>query len=753
MKSKIAILFIWVFSFGNFFAQEKKIDSLKQALKKISAQPALSEEDTTETFLLNVLIELLPDGEWEKHNEDLLTKALSKSTIAKNKIAKNTFKRFYASALTNKGFGLMNERNTSLALESYTLALKIHREINNKKGQTAVLTNIASLYKTSGDVEKALEYNKEALKVEEEINDIETMAKTLNNIALIYSNQGNTALALDYLFRSLTLREKIKDTVGTANVYLNLGLIYIAQDEKEKALQYYLRSFAIRKNKSDKNGMAGVLSNIGHLYAKYNQFDSALHYYDQSLLLRRQSNDKKGLIQTLNGIGSLYSRKNELDKALSYFEESLVLCLETNNKQNLTTIYSNLGTIYYRQEKIEKAEGYAKTALKNSQELGYPENIFLSADLLYNIYKKQNKFQDALQMHELSTKMQDSVSNLAARKMIIQKQFQYEYEKKSAADSLRIAEEKKVTAAQLKQEKTQRYALYGGLSLLALFASFMFNRFRVTNRQKQIIEIKEQETQHQKKVVEEKNKEITDSITYAKRIQQAILPPQDFVNEFLPENFILYKPKDLVAGDFYWMEVVDDNIFIAAADSTGHGVPGALVSVVCSNALNRAVKEFNLSDTGKILDKTRELVLDTFAKSSEQVKDGMDISLLCIDKKNKQAFWSGANNPLWRISSNNLSEIKADKQPIGKTDQPKPFTTHALQISSGDVFYLFTDGFADQFGGEKGKKFKYQQLKDLLLSINNTALNKQEAALSKAFDDWKGKLEQVDDVCIIGIRI
>jgi len=752
MKNKIAFLFIWLFSLC-LPAQDKKVDSLKIALKKISEQKTLSADDTTETYLLNFLAELLPDGEWEKYNDQLLIKALAKSKTAKNTVCKNAFKRYYASALTNKGFGLMNERNTALALESYTLALEIHREINNKKGVTAVLTNIASLYKTSGDVEKALEYNKQALKVEEEIDDVETMSKTLNNIALIYNNQGNTVQALDYLFKSLTIRERIKDTVGIANVYLNLGLIYLAQNEKEKALQYYLKSLAIRKSANDKNGIANVLSNIGHLYSKYNQFDSSFKYYDKSLVLRRQSNDKKGLIQTLNGLGSLYNRKNELDKALSYYEESLALCLETNNKQNLTTIYSNLGNIYYKLKKNDKAESYAKIALKNSQEMGYPENIFLSANLLYNIYKSQDKFKDALNMHELSTKMQDSVSNLEARKMILQKQFQYEYEKKASADSLKIAEEKKVTAAQLKQEKTQRYALYGGLALVALFAVFMFNRFRVTNRQKQIIEIKEQETQHQKKVVEEKNKEITDSITYAKRIQEAILPPQQFVNEFLPDNFILYKPKDLVAGDFYWMEVVDEKIFIAAADSTGHGVPGALVSVVCSNALNRALKEFNLMDTGKLLDKTRELVLETFAKSNEQVKDGMDISLLCIDKKKKTAFWSGANNPLWKISTNNLSEIKADKQPIGKTDQPKPFTTHTMQINSGDVFYLFTDGFADQFGGEKGKKFKYQQLKELLININNTSLNEQCQLLSKKFDDWKGKLEQVDDVCIIGIKI
>ena len=285
----------------------------------------------------------------------------------------------------------------------------------------------------------------------------------------------------------------------------------------------------------------------------------------------------------------------------------------------------------------------------------------------------------------------------------------------------------------------------------------------------------------QKQLIEQKQKEILDSIHYAKRLQEAILPPLHFINEHVPNNFVLYQPKDVVAGDFYWAEMKDEKFFIASADSTGHGVPGAMVSVVCSNALNRTVNEFGITDTGKILDKTRELVLETFAKGNSEVKDGMDISLLCIDKKNNKAYWSGANNPLWYIdpfaSSVPLSvtssevekstatgldsarpdikliEIKADKQPIGKIDNPKPFSTHEIELKSGIQFYLFTDGFADQFGGPKGKKFMYKQLENLLTSISNKPMQEQKALLEETFNQWKGDLEQVDDVCVIGVRI
>ena len=331
------------------------------------------------------------------------------------------------------------------------------------------------------------------------------------------------------------------------------------------------------------------------------------------------------------------------------------------------------------------------------------------------------------------------------------------WEKKEAELKVKAeAEKEKLLIVAAKEKQKQQIvigAITGILLIAVIFSIILYKRFRITNKQKTIIEVKEQETQLQKHIIEEKQKEIIGSISYAKRLQEAILPPQDFVSTYLPANFILYKPKDLVAGDFYWMEVVDDLIYIAAADSTGHGVPGAMVSLVCSNALNRCVKEFAIRDTGKILDKCRELVLETFEKSSTEVKDGMDISLLCIDHKSQIAFWSGANNPLWYLHNGEMAIIKADKQPIGYTDNPKPFTTNRLDLKKGTTFYLFTDGFADQFGGVHGKKFKYKPFQDLLISSYNRPLAEQKILLDSTFDVWKGYLEQVDDVCIIGIKI
>lgn len=257
----------------------------------------------------------------------------------------------------------------------------------------------------------------------------------------------------------------------------------------------------------------------------------------------------------------------------------------------------------------------------------------------------------------------------------------------------------------------------------------------------------------QKEKLEVRNKEVTDSITYARRIQAAILPSQELFKQHLPDSFILYKPKDIVAGDFYWMENVNDEVLFAAADCTGHGVPGAMVSVICYNALNRSVRENNLTDPAKILDSATTIITSEFEKSKEDVNDGMDISLCTLNSRTKQLRWAGANNPLWLVRNGELLETKADKQPVGKHSVTKPFAVHSIQLQPNDLLCIFTDGYYDQFGGEKGKKFKASRLKELIQKIHRKPLNEQRDELERTFDAWKGQLEQVDDVCIIGVRI
>jgi len=252
-------------------------------------------------------------------------------------------------------------------------------------------------------------------------------------------------------------------------------------------------------------------------------------------------------------------------------------------------------------------------------------------------------------------------------------------------------------------------------------------------------------------IIKEKNQDILQSINYALRIQKAILPSIESIKRHLPNSFVLYKPKDIVAGDFYWMEEREGKTLYAVADCTGHGVPGAMVSVICNNALNRSVREYNLTEPGEILVKAREIVVQEFEKSSEEVKDGMDIALCSLEGNTLK--YAGAYNPLWMIRSGELIEVQANKQPISQFDNPKPFITHSFELQKGDTLYIFSDGYVDQFGGEKEKKFKAKAFRGLLLGIQDKSMEDQKQIIDEAFEHWRGNLEQIDDVCVIGVKI
>ena len=311
--------------------------------------------------------------------------------------------------------------------------------------------------------------------------------------------------------------------------------------------------------------------------------------------------------------------------------------------------------------------------------------------------------------------------------------------------------EAEANKAESVKRRTQTYALAGASILMLFFGGFAWYSYQRKRKDHRLIKAKQLELERQKRLLEEKNKEITDSIIYSRRIQKALLPTSRTIEENLPESFVLYKPKDIIAGDFYWLERKGEKVLFAAADCTGHGVPGAMVSVICNNGLNRSVREDGLTDPGKILDRTRQIVIDEFSKSDENIRDGMDVALCSLEKGRLQ--YSGAHNPLWVIRSGEVLETKADKQPIGNFQYQRSFTTHEFLLEKNDTVYLFSDGFADQFGGEKGKKLKSRAFKEILLGIQNYPMKEQRIILDEAFEKWKGEMEQIDDVCVFGVRI
>ncbi|MCB0401655.1 MAG: SpoIIE family protein phosphatase [Flavobacteriales bacterium] len=499
---------------------------------------------------------------------------------------------------------------------------------------------------------------------------------------------------------------------------------------------------------------------LSNAYTDYDKEDSAFYYARLAYDLVPVHNAQLKAFSSIH-LARGYMQSGELDKAIALTSEALLVVENLEAKKEIKDLHNFLAEAH-------KSAGNYEEALNHLEQ-------FMTLD------REQASLLSAANISDLESQMADEKHDF----------------------------EMQLKQAEISQKNKQTIALAIFLVFAVIFIVFVIRGYMAKKRDAEII-------RHQKTMVEEKNKEIMDSISYAKRIQSAILPPQKVVKAYLQESFVLYKPKDIVAGDFYWMETVNrveqrvmgdgdlnpksqntNLILFAAADCTGHGVPGAMVSVVCNNGLNRAVREFGLTDPGQILDKARELVVEEFEKSEDDVKDGMDIALCSLktqttNKKQQTILeYAGANNPLWIIrptanclpehvlreqkprgeflddtgnkeleahlslTTDNylLYEIKADKQPIGKFDRPEPYTTHQLELYPGDTIYIFSDGFADQFGGENGKKLKSVNFKKLLLRLQDKTMEQQRQLIDEAFEEWKGSLEQLDDVCVIGVKV
>jgi serine phosphatase RsbU (regulator of sigma subunit) len=571
-----------------------------------------------------------------------------------------------------------------------------------------------------------------------------------NNKGFYYDQVGDIEQAMESYLIALEIRENNNDSLGMAESYNNLASVIQHQDDMTTALKYYNKSKHIYDKFNDTTGLINVFINVGFIYYIEQKLDSSQLFFEKGLELAKKVNDLGAMGFALNNLSSIYYKNGDYKKTEETYLKSLAIREKVGRKNGIARSHHNLGRFYLKRKKINKSLDHALVAYQLAVEMNSPDVIGDVTILLSDIYYEKKEYKKSHDFLVSHIEMKDSIFSSTTQKAALKQQMKYEYEKQRTIDDAEYEKQLAISAEQEKKQKIIIYAITGGFGLVLLFSVFIFNRLQITRKQKGVIEDQKLVVENQKVLVDEKNKEILDSINYAKRIQSAILPPDKTVKEYLKESFILYKPKDIVAGDFYWMEKQQSKILFAAADCTGHGVPGAMVSVVCNNALNRSVREFGLTDPGKILDKTREIVIQEFEQSDEDVKDGMDIAL-CLIEGNKLQY-AGAHNPLWIIRNGEILETKADKQPIGQFDNPEPYTTNSFMLEKEDSIYIFSDGYLDQFGGKKGKKFKVTAFRELLLSVQDKSMEEQKSIIDVTFENWRRDLEQIDDVCVIGVK-
>lgn len=608
-------------------------------------------------------------------------------------------------------------------------------------------------------------------------------SKFYNAFGAINQLKGDYITAVGYYQQGLKLSEQLNDLRGQTVMLGNIGTIYIKINENELALKTLKKCLGVMKKLKDEYSQASIYNNFCIIYLSTRDYDLSMQYAMQSKALYEKYDDKNGLIYCYNNIANIYEEKNMKDEALANYKIALKYAQETENVNEIGRTYCEIGNILLAQGNLEEAKSYLDKAEKLSKE---NEDVDTQSDVfqnLYQYYKTKNNMSQALKAFEFYQLLQDSLMKESKQREISHLQFEYEYHKKAEQDSVKMESERSVNLEKIKSKNAEiakanimLTAIIVVVALLIVVSLVIYNRFRLTQRQKHIIEEKNRQTEEQKLIIEEKQKEILDSINYAKRIQDSLLDNFESVKRFFSDSFVLYNPKDIVSGDFYWISKhitnetkfksgkshVTEMYHIAVCDSTGHGVPGGFMSLLNMAYLSEALNEKDINEPNKILDYVRDRLIHTISKNDQ--KDGFDGVLMRFDKKmefeNKQLMkttflltYAAAYNSPILIKGNQLIELESDKMPVGYGERDEKFKNYTIELQKGDIIYVYTDGYADQFGGPRGKKFKYKQLNDLLLSINNLPMEEQSKKLIQTFNDWKGNIEQVDDVCMIGIKI
>ncbi|HQQ93934.1 MAG TPA: tetratricopeptide repeat protein [Bacteroidia bacterium] len=628
-------------------------------------------------------------------------------------------------------------------------AIELAEKIQDTKRLSIAHRRLGIAYINLGDFKQSIRHQEISYELSEQIGFREGMRKALNNLGVIYLNNELLNKALAYFLKSIKLSEAEQDSSTLFSLYNNCGVIYMRLSDFEKSIQFYGKALQLSLHSANSDMFIDLYCNISASYRNLGQLDSSFHYLNKAEKLIGVSGNSKSKYSYYTAKGLLYSVSAQHDKALACFELARKV---VTNKSDEITVLINLGEEVQKMGKTREAILYFTEAYKVSEAQQAYSNLKYLSKVLAELQEAQNNLPAMKRYIKAYLAYSDSNDKYVKVQSIRQQQLEFDFEKKQLADSLKFAQreavknmELAVAEAKLHREKNFRITLLLALVLVVILAVFLYNRFFVMRRQNLVIE-------NQKQVVETKNREILDSINYAKRLQTAILPPLEEIRSEL-NCAILYQPRDIIGGDFYFFEKQDGILYFAVCDCTGHGIPGALMSVVCHQAMKKSILEFKLSDPAQILSKSRDIIIEQLRAKEHHIRDGMDVSLLAIDKKHKRFFWAGANNPLWIWDSKGFSELRGDKQPVAWHENATGFTVQKGDFDSDTRFCLFSDGYADQFGGEKGKKFKVKQLREKLETLRALRLEEQITALRTQFLDWKGPLDQVDDVSLALIAV
>lgn len=634
------------------------------------------------------------------------------------------------------------------------------------------------------DFEKTLIYATEANELAEELNFLKGKSNSFRYIGIHYYMKANYSKALEYYQKSLKIEEELGNDVGIAKGCNNIGMIYRYLNDFPKSLEYLEKALQKGKEGGDRMLTSFSLNNIGNTYRGMENYPKALEYYQKSLKIKRELGSKLGIASSYHNIGKNYKLQKNYPKALEYLQKSLEIAIEIKTKSIEARNYTELGSVYLRQNKLREAFTYSQKSYLLAKEMGELNFQKESLEILSKSSEMLGLYEKAYKYHVAFKAINDSIYNNENNKKIAGLEYQYKYEKEKQEAELKQQKKDIIQAEEAKQQKTIRNSFIAGFALmliLALVVSYSFVQKQKANHilaeQKHIIENtneelnqindelqttletvnqQKEEITEQHQIVTKQKEHISASINYASRIQKAILPVPSLFEDNFSDYFILFKPRDVVSGDFYWAKKINNYLIYAAADCTGHGVPGAFVSMLGISFLNEIARRKDMQTPAQMLEELRLSIktsLHQTGNSKNASKEGMDIALCILDTKTNILQYAGAYNPLYLIRNKELIETKATRNPISIFRKEVNFVNHEIQVEKGDTLYIFSDGYIDQFGGEKGYRFNSKKFKNLLIPIAQKPMSEQKEILDNEFKNWRGNNKQIDDVLVLGVKI
>lgn len=704
-------------------------------------------------------------------------------------------KKGISDCYNNTGSAYLTLGNYPKAAENYKKSLEISEELGDNKGMSMCFLNLAISYKDQGNLEKAIEYNTKAFNIFKKLGDQKGEALYYNSIGIINRAQGKYEKAVENFIKSMKIKEIIGDKHGMAQSLQNIGNVYLDQEINNKALEYYTKSLKIDEELGNKQGIAICCENMASIHSSLGKKDIALQYHFKAVKMCKEIGNNEMITTCYINIGSIYQYKNDLNKAGKYYQMAISNAKEVGDNNRLADAYDAMAILNIglakkavsnkntQQAYLNKAVEFGMNSITLAHEMKTVPQENSAAKSLMNAYKMLGNYQKAMEYADIYTATKDSMFVKEKTDAMAEMEAKYQNDKKQKEIEI-LEKDKVISHEKAQKQKILIISILGGSGLLIFLITFILRRLQITRRQKRIIEEKNillnekneeisaqsEEIASQRDNLEVMNIEITDqrdkiaaqhneitaSINYASRIQQAMLPSQEIIAKNFPEYFVLYRPCQIVSGDFYWFKQVKNIIYIVAADCTGHGIPGAFMSMLGLSLLNEIISPRDVNPPHETLNELRKRLKKTLHQTGEkgEQQDGMDIALCMIDLETKVVQFSGAYNPFFLVRNNELTILKGDRMPIGVYPKDnESFTVKEVQLLPNDSFYLFSDGYVAQTNGDNLEKFKVLRFKDTLLKMQDKPMAEQKDILESTFDSWKGNQDQVDDILVIGVRV